>query len=336
MDGNRFTATPTGILNGYAAANLVWCFEQLGLWDLLAQRDDLEIDDIAARLHVNRARLGSLVQAGRRYRMLAVTATGRVSLAPLGRRLVEEKGRIIVAVGGYGDMFGHLAELTNETMSYGDDVNRCDVAVATGCAQTQTAEVNHAFDRLIVTAGCSRIADVGCADASRLIRACCAHPDIRGIGIDVSDPACNEARRRIAEAGLSDRISIINADIAEVVSRPGDYAAVLGDVEVMASSFMLHHFMASADGSRLFMRQLIDAFPTVRYLIIADHVRTSENSHQEFPLFSIEFELLHDFMDVSTPRKEDYEALFEDAGLRIEAVLPFGHPDEWVYLLCRA
>jgi hypothetical protein len=51
------------------------------------------------------------------------------------------------------------------------------------------------------------------------------------------------------------------------------------------------------------------------------------------PIFSLQFELVHAFMNVPIRPRELYEDAFAEAGLRIERCEPLGVPSTWLYLL---
>lgn len=328
------TLTPTSMLNGYTASVLVYAFERVGLWTLLAAPGGRSVDELAADLSLDRARVAAMVDAARKLDILEVDADGRVRLRDLGRELLVEKSRFIVAVGGYGDVFHRLAELAQRTLRFGVDVRRDDVQVARGCAQTLVPEVVEAFERALDSVEFRIIADIGCADASRLVQACRRHPHIRAIGIDVSPEACDLARCRIAEAGLSDRIDVVCADVLDIVADPARYTDRLDGVDMVTSSFMLHHLIAHpAHGPRI-MRLIQGAFPSARHFLIADHVQAPAGADADREaVFSLEFELLHSFMDVPTPTRQSYDRIFAAAGLRVQQVHRFGHPDELLFLL---
>jgi SAM-dependent methyltransferase len=328
------TLTPTSMLNGYTASVLVYAFERIGLWTLVAAQTGRTVDELAAELSLDRARLAAMVDAACRLDILELDADGGVRPSDLGRSLLVEKSRFIVAVGGYGDVFHHLAELAQQTMRFGVDVRRDDVQVARGCAQTLVPEVVEAFEHALDSVDFRVMADIGCADASRLVQACWRHPHIRAVGIDISPEACDLARRRIADAGLSDRIDIVCADVLDIVADPARYADRLARVDLVASSFMVHHLIAHpAHGPRI-MQLLQGAFPSARHFLIADHVQAPPGADPEREaVFSLEFELLHSFMEVPTPTRQSYDRVFAAAGLRVEQVHRFGHPDELLYLL---
>jgi cyclopropane-fatty-acyl-phospholipid synthase len=83
--------------------------------------------------------------------------------------------------------------------------------------------------KLRLTAG-ERLLDVGCGWGSLLLHAA-RHHGARGVGVTVSDAQADLARKRVAEAGLEDRVEIRVCDYREVVDGPYDKIASVGMYE---------------------------------------------------------------------------------------------------------
>ena len=77
--------------------------------------------------------------------------------------------------------------------------------------------------------------DVGCGWGSFAIHAASNH-GVRVLGITLSEPQAAEARRRVAERGLDDRVEIRVADYRELDAEPFDAIASIGMVEHVGSS----------------------------------------------------------------------------------------------------
>jgi cyclopropane-fatty-acyl-phospholipid synthase len=75
-----------------------------------------------------------------------------------------------------------------------------------------------------------RLLDVGCGWGSLLLHAAERH-GVRAVGITLSEPQAAEARRRIDDAGLSDRVEVRVADYRELRDEPFDAIASVGMVE---------------------------------------------------------------------------------------------------------
>jgi cyclopropane-fatty-acyl-phospholipid synthase len=75
-----------------------------------------------------------------------------------------------------------------------------------------------------------RVLDVGCGWGSFVIHAARQH-GVRAVGITLSEPQAEEARRRVADAGLSDRVEIRVQDYRELAGERFDAIASIGMVE---------------------------------------------------------------------------------------------------------
>jgi SAM-dependent methyltransferase len=57
-----------------------------------------------------------------------------------------------------------------------------------------------------------RVLDLGCGTGEWLLRLLVARPDLHGVGVDLSAPALEEARRRTGELGLEERVTWVEGD----------------------------------------------------------------------------------------------------------------------------
>jgi cyclopropane-fatty-acyl-phospholipid synthase len=80
-----------------------------------------------------------------------------------------------------------------------------------------------------------RVLDVGCGWGSFVIHAAREH-GVSAVGITLSPPQAEEARRRVAEAGLSDRVEIRVMDYRDVRGERFDAIASIGMVEHVGES----------------------------------------------------------------------------------------------------
>jgi cyclopropane-fatty-acyl-phospholipid synthase len=75
-----------------------------------------------------------------------------------------------------------------------------------------------------------RVLDVGCGWGSFVIHAAQRH-GVEAVGITLSEPQAEEARRRVAEAGLENRVEIRVQDYRELAGEQFDAVASIGMVE---------------------------------------------------------------------------------------------------------
>ena len=87
-----------------------------------------------------------------------------------------------------------------------------------------------------------RLLDVGCGWGSLVIHAA-THYGVRAVGVTISPAQAELARRRVREAGLSDRIEIRLADYRDTADGPYDKIASVGMVEHVGTE-NLHAYFA--------------------------------------------------------------------------------------------
>lgn len=83
-------------------------------------------------------------------------------------------------------------------------------------------------DRVLPASGPLRLLDVGCGDGAHLRRAALRNPELTGTGVEVRPAVAAEARRRIAESGLTDRLRVEIIDVRDhAPSEPYDAVTLL-------------------------------------------------------------------------------------------------------------
>jgi phenylpyruvate C(3)-methyltransferase len=152
------------------------------------------------------------------------------------------------------------------------------------------------------------VADLGCGSGGRLIDILARYPRARGVGIDIARPALDAALAESAAAGMSDRITFIEADVLDLDERPE-----LADVELITCFMMGHDFWPRENCVAAF-RRFRKVFPSARRLLLGDATRTAEVPDSDLPVFRLGFELGHDLMGVYLPTVADWESLFDEAG----------------------
>jgi cyclopropane-fatty-acyl-phospholipid synthase len=95
--------------------------------------------------------------------------------------------------------------------------------------QAQEAKLELVCTKLGLQPG-ERVLDVGCGWGSFVIHAARRH-GVEAVGITLSEPQAELARRRVAEAGLSDRVVIRVQDYRELAGEQFDAVASIGMVE---------------------------------------------------------------------------------------------------------
>lgn len=322
--------TPAELFNGYVGSHVIFTLHQLGTLRRLAEEaDGLRRDDLARTAGVSQDRLGALLEATERLGYVAPRGEG-VALTPAGVEMIRQLGFFTWGVGGYGELLRNLEPMARGEARFGRDVRRDEARVAAGAGEVDVTLMRPIEDGLLAEVDFTSVADLGCGDATRLIRLCGGDDARTGLGIDISESACGLARKKVANAGLAERVTIVREDIQRcfgVRRFPG--------VDLVASFLMMHDLLnAAPDDGGSVVRSLRETFPDARYFLIADTTAQPwSDLDGPLPIFSLGFELLHSFMDVRIRPRSAYEDAFAAGGLTVERCVPFGAPSTWLYLL---
>ncbi|HEY9327720.1 MAG TPA: aminotransferase class I/II-fold pyridoxal phosphate-dependent enzyme [Streptomyces sp.] len=318
---------PAAMFNGYVGAHMVLALTELGVWDLLAEGPQ-SLDDLIARSGADESRLSALLRVGALLGHLRLDAD-TVELTGAGHELVRHAGYFTWGVGGYGELMSRLSGLADGSVAFGREVGRDGKRIAVGSGLVGRTMMLPVEARVAGAIDYTSVADLGCGDASRLIRLCGTDTARRGLGIEVNASAAETARRRVEEKGLSDRIGVVLADVLDHVDRrtfPG--------IDLVTSFLMMHDLFELTGDPAGVMRMLRDVFPDAKHFMIADTVAQDWSAHTgPVPVFSAAFELVHTFMDTPVLGLDTYEKAFAEAGLRVERREPFGAPSTWLWLL---
>lgn len=200
----------------------------------------LTVDDIDGALALMNAWKPPPIDAGARARLMlaALRACGLVAppsvpaaeLRPRGRR--HSIGRDRRAVRHHYDIGNEFFALfLDRSMTYS-----CAVFSrgATTLEEAQETKLELACQKLGLEPG-QRVLDVGCGWGSFAIHAATRH-GAQVLGITLSEPQAALARRKVEEAGVSDRVEIRVADYRELGDEPFDAVASIGMVEHVGAS----------------------------------------------------------------------------------------------------
>jgi cyclopropane-fatty-acyl-phospholipid synthase len=243
-DGSRLPATngagPTFLVHSPAAvAHVLRAPGQLGLGRAYVA-GELDVDDLDGVLQLlgkwqpppieRSARARLMLAAARASGLQRPPRVPESELKPRGRRHSSE--RDARAVRHHYDLPGEFFALfLDESMTYS-----CALFSrgATTLEEAQEAKLELVCQKLALRPG-ERVLDVGCGWGSFAIHAASRH-DVSVLGVTLSEPQAELARRRVEECGLGDRVEIRVADYRALEERPFDAIASIGMVEHVGSS----------------------------------------------------------------------------------------------------
>jgi cyclopropane-fatty-acyl-phospholipid synthase len=239
-DGRGPSQGPTfTVRSPKAVAHVVRAPGELGLGRAYVA-GELEVDDLDRVIElIDTFQEPDLDRAARaRLAIAAVRACGltipprapKGELRPRGR--THSKERDARAVRHHYDVSNEFFELfLDESMTYS-----CAIFSrgATTLEEAQYAKLDLVCEKLALKEG-ERVLDMGCGWGAFAIHAAKNH-GVQLVGITLSLPQAQLARRRVAEAGLSDRVEIRVADYRDLSGERFDAIASIGMVEHVGES----------------------------------------------------------------------------------------------------
>lgn len=325
---------PIGVdeaFNGYVAAQIIFSLDRL---ELIAELEQGQVDvpRFAIQKGADERMLRELLRAAGRCGYVTMCAD-TASLTAAGREVARMRGYFTWAVGGYGRIFADTTLIVSGERHFNRDVFRDEAMVALGAGQNDRAMMSGILDDVLTKLDFAVIADLGSGIASRLCRVAGSREGTRGIGLDISEAATQLAQATIEQAELGARVQAVRADALDLVSRRRHHP-VLSEVDTVMSFFLMHDLLADPAVRPQVLARLREAFPRAGTFLLADTMLAPAYAPAgTLPVFSVGYELAHALMGVPLHTKETYEALFAQAGLRIQRVLPFGTPHSWLYVL---
>jgi cyclopropane-fatty-acyl-phospholipid synthase len=243
-DGSRLASTNGGgptfsVHSPQAIAHVLRAPGQLGLGRAYVS-GELTVDDLNEALELldswepppldRRAQARLALGAVRASGLIRPPAVPKAELRPRGRRhSIERDAR---AVRHHYDVSNDFFRLMlGESMTYS-----CALFSqgATTLEEAQEAKLELVCKKLALSSG-QRVLDIGCGWGSFAMHAASKH-DVHVLGITLSEPQAELARRRAEERGLADKVDIRVMDYRELAGEPFDAVASIGMVEHVGSS----------------------------------------------------------------------------------------------------
>ncbi|MEU3571205.1 class I SAM-dependent methyltransferase [Kitasatospora sp. NPDC036755] len=327
--------TSTDAYNGFIAANVIFALDRIGLLERIGRGEPLTAAEATAQAG-DTARTEAVLRAASDYGYLKADGDAYLP-TEAGLEVAAARGYFTWAVGGYHDVFGRAGHLSAGTHRYDENVFRDEAMVALGSAQCDQSLFAAQLTDVLNGIDFRTIADLGSGTSARVRRVVSQREGTRGLGIDISRPATDIARRDIAEAGMQDRVTAVRADVLGLLGTQIDNdaeAAEVAEVDTVMSFFLLHDLLADPSTRSSIFTRMREAFPKARTFVLGDTMlRDPGTSDGAQPVFSVGFELAHAMMGVPLHTKATYEELFTDAGLRIDRVEALATPHSWLYVL---
>lgn len=309
------------LVQGHVLCSVLASLDQTGVLPRLAEKG-LRVAEAGENQFLAEGTFTYLSQRG------VVRADGETyRLTELGERLYRDRGYLVWLSGGYGGPLGRFGDLLTGRGTYREDVLRDGTWVAVGSAQLGKQDVQPKVIELMRGVEFTRVADLGCGNAHFLIT---LHQAVgcAGLGVDVSPAACETARAEVARAGLSDRISVVEADAGELGGVPG-----LDGVQLVVTFFFLHEILMNGyDVLVSYLRELAAALPAGAHVLTAEVTPPPHGAEATDDLFGPEFALVHAIMGQRLLDEPGWRRAFTEAGFEVRETARPTMPDGLVIL----
>ncbi|MGY0057704.1 SAM-dependent methyltransferase [Streptomyces sp. LZ34] len=298
------------IMRAYTTCAVLSALEKLGVLDQLAEHGVVPAE-LGHEEFLSAATWRYLSERG------VVRAEGeRYVLTDTGRDLYRERGYLLWLAGGYGDALNTLDTLLAKERKFGADVERDLRWVAVGSALIGAADLRTELMEILHSIEFDTIADIGCGNGHFLIDLCRA-TDADGVGYDISPASCAEARQEVAEAGLADRIGIVEVDATDVDNVPR-----LEEVQLVIAFFFMHEVLEHGHDTLVhYLSGLCRRLPPGAHVLTAE-IAPPERSENTAEYFSPEYVYTQALMSQHMMSGEDWGEAFTKAGFEVARIVP--------------
>ncbi|MFJ2815011.1 SAM-dependent methyltransferase [Streptomyces sp. NPDC091279] len=297
------------IFNSALAAAGISAAWSIGALDALRDAGRLDVADFAERHDLDHPALrevfASLAHVG-----VVVRDGDAVTPGPHFAAVDRDKGFFYWLTRGYGELFSELPKLLHNGNRTGQFYRRDGAAIGVACRENNRVFFDPTFTPVIEKLEFSAVADLGCGSGERLIDIARNRPGVRGIGVDLSESVLELAGREVAEAGLSDRVTLVRSNATELDASP-EFVGV-----DLVTSFMMAHDFWPREACVASFKRIRECFPDVKHFLLADTARVTGVPDGQLPVFSLGFEMAHAVMGVYLPTLDEWDDVFAESGWR--------------------
>lgn len=311
------------IRNGYARAFILFALHETGVFESLRRQGPQSVQELSESCQVDPHLLDGVLHFLLHADCVLKKEGEKFGLTERAQWLFADPVMAMSfgAVGAYSCLLSELVPTLRGEKRYGVDFIRRGDWVAKGSFYTGKGNYPWIVSQL-KELGVKTVADLGCGSGDVLIGFCGLDAGLKGIGIDISPEALEEARRRVEAAGMSERIRLIQGDMF----KPEAFEPHVKEVEAFHGMMTFHEFLRDGEEAvvRLF-KNMKDRFPG-RYLIVGEFNRVSDEEYQAMPypqrIHPLFYQyIIHPLTWQGLPiSKERWLDIFRRAGLKILGV----------------
>jgi SAM-dependent methyltransferase len=286
----------------------------------MKNNSNLTLNEISEKCKLNKVILGGILNFLYHADEIILKNKGKFSLTEKGHKwLFTDKvlAMSFGAVGAYSCILTELVPSLRNEKKYGKDFVRKGDLIAKGSYYTGRANYPWVLENMREL-GVKKVADLGCGSADVLISLCQSDPNLRGVGIDISKAALDEAKDRVKKNNLTDRISLSLGDLY----KPESFAKSVEDVDAFNAIMVMHEFLRDGKDSVINMLKAMKKSFKGKYFFLGEFDCLSDEEYQNliYPErihFLFYQHVIHPLTNQGLAHKEDWLEIFQKAGIQM-------------------
>ncbi|MEU3625173.1 SAM-dependent methyltransferase [Amycolatopsis coloradensis] len=213
-----------------------------GLLDRLRSKKSVRTDELLAGMD---ERVGRGLLRYLEVRGVLTEHAGEHALSHRGALLTSgvALARLGFYLEAYGPVTGRMTDLLTGAATYGVDVTRAGAQLGKHSGTVSTASYTPTVLHALRSRSARTLLDLGCGGGSLLVEIATRHPQLRGVGMDLSPDAIADAQALAERAGVADRIRFVVGD----AFAPGTWPEDCREMDVVCGVGVLHELFRDGD-----------------------------------------------------------------------------------------
>ncbi|MBW4567174.1 MAG: methyltransferase domain-containing protein [Tolypothrix carrinoi HA7290-LM1] len=307
------------------AAVLLEIGAQYGVIDFLRSSEIIDVSDVVKNTgiptNILLRYLKALVSAGLIKPLEPGSESGKFRAMSFFDQMIHTVGYVCWGLGACQPLISHAREFANSPLASCQNYKRDGGLVARTSAWMGEKAFYPQAERAIISLRPKRIVDLGAGSAQLLIQCLKLLPDAIGIAVDVSAKACAQARSAAEQAGVTDRLEVVESPIQVLA----DDDSILQGADVIHAGFVLHDLLPEEEASLdAILFACHKAAPTGT-LLFMEAIPYAERNEER--MFSAAFSFLHEcFMGRTLLSEAAWRKKLLQAGFKHIKCEPLGIP----------
>jgi 2-ketoarginine methyltransferase len=299
----------------FALASSIYHLFSSGIYELIKDQP-YDLNQLAETLDLDPTKLKGLLEYCSNESLVTIDGY-QISLTEQGKRFSRFKGWYEMFIGGYGNTFLQMGACLRKE---GGSATRDAELVGIGSCAISHYDALPLLNNILSRSHKSyaNVLDIGCGNAAYLIEFCKYFPTIKATGVEPDKGGYSTGKKLVEAAGLTDRITLINANAIDFFSDTSI------EPDLIIISFVLHEILGQSGESAVtqFLQIVLEKFPSIDIAIIEVDNQISKSEIMQHNLSTAYYNpyyLLHYFTKQKLETDDYWCNLFTSIGLDIIA-----------------